>query len=221
MHHPTESNLCAVKRILRYLAGTLHQGIFISAAPSFSIFAYIHSDWVDCPQTRSYTSGYCVLFSGTLISWSSKKQPTVERYSTETEYRTLASVVAEITWLQMLLKDLHIILSKAPVTLCDNISATYVAYNPVLHSRSKHIAIDYHFVREKVLLGDLSCNMFQLHFNLLTSSLKHSPLPNSKLHCPICAFRTRLGLRRDINLINSIIQHIQDRNNSHQVVEKL
>ena len=91
-----------------------------------------------------------------LISWSSKKQPTVARSSTEVEYRALASTAAEITWLQYLLKDLRIPLLATPAILCDNISATYLAHNPVLHSRSKHIAIDYHFVREKVLLGDLS-----------------------------------------------------------------
>ncbi|GAA0159082.1 transmembrane signal receptor [Lithospermum erythrorhizon] len=122
MHDPTAANLCAVNRILRYLAGTIHQGISITTAPSFGISAYSDSDWAGCPRTRRSTSGYCVLFSGNLVSWSSKKQPTVACSSTEAEYRALASVAAEITWLQMLLKDLHISLSHAPVALCDNIS---------------------------------------------------------------------------------------------------
>ncbi|GAA0174815.1 hypothetical protein LIER_41791 [Lithospermum erythrorhizon] len=135
---------------LKYLAGTIHQGISITTATSFSISAYSNSDW-----TRRSTCGYCVLFSGNLVSESTKKQPTVVRSSTGAEYRALASVAAEITWLQMLFKDLHVYFPTSLVALCDNIFATYLAYNPVLHSRSKHIAIDYHFVREKVSLGDL------------------------------------------------------------------
>ncbi|GAA0187190.1 transmembrane signal receptor [Lithospermum erythrorhizon] len=83
---------------------------------------------------------------------------TVSRYNTEAEYRALAFTAAEITWLQYILKDLCIALSSAPLVLCDNISATYLAHNPVLHSRTKYTAIDYHFVREKVLLGDLLVN---------------------------------------------------------------
>ncbi|GAA0183186.1 transmembrane signal receptor [Lithospermum erythrorhizon] len=156
MYHPTSIHLSAVKRILGYLSGSITQSISITVASSFSIIAYSDSDWVGCPQTRRSISGYCVLFSGNLVSWSSNKQPTVARSSTEAEYRALTSVAAEITWLQMLLKDIYISLSAALVALCNNISATYLAYNPILHSRSKHIAIDYHFVREKVLLGDLT-----------------------------------------------------------------
>lgn len=89
------------------------------------------------------------------ISWASKKQHTVSRSSTEAEYRALAITAAELSWIRQLLCDLHVPLSAPPLLLCDNISAIALSSNPVFHSRVKHIEIDYHFVRERVIRGDL------------------------------------------------------------------
>ncbi|GAA0167895.1 transmembrane signal receptor [Lithospermum erythrorhizon] len=108
MHKPTTLDFSTTKRVLRYLAGTSHHGLSITSSSSLQLRGYSDSDWVVCPITRSSTSGYCVFIGPNLISWSSKKQPTVARSSTEAEYRALASVAPEITWLQMLLKDLDI-----------------------------------------------------------------------------------------------------------------
>lgn len=71
------------------------------------------------------------------------------------EYRSLALVTAELTWVQYLLKDLGVFLSTPPMLFCDNVSATYLAFNPVFHARTKHVEIDYHFVRERVARGAL------------------------------------------------------------------
>lgn len=79
----------------------------------------------------------------------------MSRSSAEAEYRALATSAAEITWISFLLRDLQVQLPQAPQLFSDNISALYMTINPVFHSRSKHIAIDYHFVREKVALGSL------------------------------------------------------------------
>ncbi|GAA0154729.1 hypothetical protein LIER_37950 [Lithospermum erythrorhizon] len=141
MHNPSEADMTAAKRILRYLAGTS-------------------------------TLGFCVILGDNIVSWSSKKQPTISRSSTEVEYRALATVAAEVTWLQFLLKDLQVTLSEVPLALCDNISTTYLAYNLVLHSRSKHIALDYHFVREKVTLGDLIFKHIPTHLQLADAFTK-------------------------------------------------
>lgn len=84
-------------------------------------------------------------------SWSAEKQPTIARSSTETEYRVLASVTVELTWITMLLHELKIPVKLTPVIWCDNLSATSLASNPVFHARTKHIELDYHFIREKVL----------------------------------------------------------------------
>ncbi|RVW94304.1 Retrovirus-related Pol polyprotein from transposon RE1 [Vitis vinifera] len=88
-------------------------------------------------------------------SWSSKRQPTVSRSSTEDEYRSLASSATEITWLTFLLHDIGIQLREPPQLLCDNLSALHMTVNLVFPTRSKHIELDHHFVREKVASGVL------------------------------------------------------------------
>ena len=87
------------------------------------------------------------------MSWSSRKQDVVARSSTEAEYRVVAFATAEVAWLENLLFELGVPCSKPPVLLCDNQSALNMCANPVFHNRSKHIEINYHFVREKVEQG--------------------------------------------------------------------
>ena len=89
------------------------------------------------------------------ISWTAKKQPTVAQSSTEAEYRALATSVAELTWICYIVRDIGLYLKRPPVLFRDNVSALYLTVNPVIHARTTHIEIDYHFVREKVALGAL------------------------------------------------------------------
>ena len=155
MHSPRDVHWSLVKRILRYIRGTPTYGLRLRASASTELLAYTDADWAGCPDTRRSTSGYCVFFGDSLVSWSSKRQPTVSRSSAEAEYRAVANVVAETCWLRHLLGELRISLPKATVVFCDNVSATYLAANPVQHKRTKHIELDVHFVREKVQLGQL------------------------------------------------------------------
>ena len=89
------------------------------------------------------------------VSWSSKKQKTIARSSTEAEYQSVANTSSELKWITSLLSELGIHLTRAPTIYCDNVGAIYLCVNPVLHSRMKHVALDYHFIRHQVQSGTL------------------------------------------------------------------
>ena len=146
MSKPTQHNLIAAKRILKYLKGSLHMGIYFQAGP-LSLSAYCDADWAGDPIHRRSITGMVVFFGGSPITWSAKKQPTVSRSSTEVEYRSLAITTTELFWLRMLLKDLGVYLYHPPILWCDNVSALALASNLIFHAHSKHIGDDYHFVR--------------------------------------------------------------------------
>lgn len=155
MHDPRESHFAALKRILRYVKGTISHGLQLYSSFTTKLVAYYDADWAGCPTTRHSTSGFYVFLGNNLVSWSSKRQHTVSRSSAEAEYCGVANVVAEVTWLRNLLLELHCPLPKASIIFCDNISAVYLSTNPVQHQRIKHVEIDIHFVRERVALGQI------------------------------------------------------------------
>ncbi|KAK2412680.1 putative mitochondrial protein [Trifolium repens] len=153
MANPLESHWKAVKRILRYLKGTLGHGLLISPSttgPPFSLRAYSDADWATDQDDRRSTSGSCIYFGPNLVSWGSKKQTLVARSSTEAEYRSMANATADLLWIQSLVQELQVPFH-TPTLLCDNLSAVSLSHNPVLHSKTKHLELDIHFVREKVL----------------------------------------------------------------------
>uniref|UniRef100_A0A2N9IDE7 CCHC-type domain-containing protein n=1 Tax=Fagus sylvatica TaxID=28930 RepID=A0A2N9IDE7_FAGSY len=155
MASPTSVHLMAAKRILRYLKGTLHLGISFKPGP-LTLSAFTDADWAGDPDDRRSTSGLLVYLGPNPITWSAKKQLTMSRSSTESEYRALALASAQLCWFRTLLKDLGVFISAAPILWCDNISALAIASNPVFHARTKHIEVDFHFVRERVLRKDLA-----------------------------------------------------------------
>ena len=155
MHDPWEPHLVALKRILRYLQGTLDLGLLLPPSTSSDLVVYTDADWAGCLDTRKSISGYAVFLGDNLISWSSKRQSTISRSSAEAEYHAVANRVAEATWLRQLLQELRAPLRRATLVYYDNISDVYMTSNPVQHQRTKHIEIDLHFIRERVAVGDL------------------------------------------------------------------
>ncbi|XP_070667334.1 uncharacterized mitochondrial protein AtMg00810-like [Malus domestica] len=149
MHCPMDSHYAAVKQILRYLQGTIDFGIQFSKG-DLDLHAFSDADWAGDPNDRRSTTGLVVYIGPNPISWSSKKQNTVSRSSTEAEYRALSSTAAEIDWITQLLQFMQIEVSGPTTLFCDNLSTIALAYNPVMHHRTKHIEVDVHFIRERV-----------------------------------------------------------------------
>ena len=193
MHCPRDVHWKAVKRVLLYLKGIIDIGLYYVPG-DIELNAYCDSDWAGDPDDRRNTTGYGVFLGTNLISWSSKKQGVVSRSSTEAEYRSMAHTTAELYWLRMIFHDLKITLPTTPNLWCDNIGAIALASNPVFHARMKHIEIDYHFIREKVINRDIQVKHISTknqiadlftkghsatRFTLLRSNLSVCILPNS------------------------------------------
>jgi hypothetical protein len=152
MHDPREPHLTAMKRILRYLRGTLDFRL-LQRSSTTKLRVYTDADGADCPDTRRSTSGYAVFLGDSLVSWSSKRQPVVSCSSAEAEYRAVANGVVEAVWLRQLLQELHSPLATSTLVFYDNVSAVYLSTNPVQHQCTKHVELDLHFVRERVACG--------------------------------------------------------------------
>ncbi|KAL1209514.1 Retrovirus-related Pol polyprotein from transposon RE1 [Cardamine amara subsp. amara] len=148
MHLPTTGHLQAVKRVLRYLAGTMTHGIFLSRNNTWSLHGFSDADWGGNTEDYVSTNAFIVYLGNQPVSWSSRKQNTVARSSIEAEYRSVANTSSEICWIHSLLDELGVPINSGPVIYCDNVGATYLCANLVFHSRMKHVALDYHFIRQ-------------------------------------------------------------------------
>ncbi|KAK4378517.1 hypothetical protein RND71_000379 [Anisodus tanguticus] len=171
---PMEPHFTALKRIIQHGKGTLDYGLHLCPPSLTRLLSYTNVDWEGCPDTRRSTSGYCVFLGDNIISWSAKKQATLSPSSAEAECRGVANIVVEICWLRNLLLELQCPMRKASLVYCDNISAIYLSHNPVQHHRTKHIEMDIHFVREKVVIGHVKVlyvpSSYQ-YTNILTKGL--------------------------------------------------
>jgi hypothetical protein len=146
--------MIALKRIFRYLVDTPRYGIWYPKGSSFILNGYTDADWAGDKDDRKSTSGACQFLGRSLVCWSSKKQNCISLSTAEAEYVAAASGCTQLLWMRQTLKEYGVICDKVPL-LCDNESAIKIAYNPVQHSRTKHIEIRNHFIRDHVARGDI------------------------------------------------------------------
>jgi hypothetical protein len=171
---PRWSHWVAAMHVLRYLAGTMELGLVYGKGDGFLV--YCDADWAGDPETSRSTTGYVGLFHGAPVFWRSAKQRTVARSSTEAEYVAAGDVTAKVIHITNLLGQFgHV---QLPVKIMgDNQSCLKLVANPVSTNKTKHIRIQHHFVRERVLDGEVSFHYVPTRSQLADCFTKNVPGP--------------------------------------------
>jgi len=149
--NPKEAHLQAVKRIFKYLQGTQNYGLWYPRDIYLTFHAYTNADWAGSVDDRKSTSGGAFFMGSRLVSWFNKKQSSIALSTAEAEYVVATSFCTQLLWMMQTMQDIQITCTLPISILCDNISAISISKNPVMHSKTKHIPIKYHFLREQVL----------------------------------------------------------------------
>ncbi|WVZ85132.1 LOW QUALITY PROTEIN: hypothetical protein U9M48_032084 [Paspalum notatum var. saurae] len=151
---PRTSHRQAVKRIFTYLKFTPELGLWYSSGSSLSLRGFSDADHAGCRIDRKSIFGTCQLLGTSLVSWWSRKQASVALSTTEAEYVAAASCCSQLLWMKATLSDFGLRFGRIPL-LVDSTFAISVAKNPVLHSRTKHIDMRFHFLRDHYEKGDI------------------------------------------------------------------
>ena len=144
--NPKESHLQVVKRIFKYLQGTQDYGLWYPIDANLTLHAYLDVDWARNVDDRKSTSGGAFYMGSRLVSWFSKKQSSIVLYTTKAKYVAVASCCTQLLWMMQTLQDIQITCTPPISILCDNTSAISISKNLVMHSKTKHIPIKYHFL---------------------------------------------------------------------------
>ncbi|KAK0588363.1 hypothetical protein LWI29_000056 [Acer saccharum] len=178
---PKESHLSSVKRIIRYVNGTSNYGIWYSFDTNASLVGFSDADWAGNCDDRKSTSGGCFFLGNNLVSWFCKKQNSISLSTAEAEYIAAGSGCTQLMWMKQMLVDYGF--NQGTLTLfCDNMSAINISKNPVQHSRTKHIDIRHHFIRELV---ENKCIVLEHDASCLTLYPLHDCLWGANLGCAL------------------------------------
>ena len=150
LHAPIEDHWFVVKCILHYLQDTATNGLHITWDFPLSLYGFTDADWAGSIDDRKSIGGYLMYLGSTPISWKSRKQRTIARSCTKVEYKALVDSNAEILWIHSLLLELRVPSSTVTTLWCDNLGVTFLSSIPVFHTHTKHVEVDYNFVRDHI-----------------------------------------------------------------------
>nr|GFB87767.1 copia protein [Tanacetum cinerariifolium] len=171
---PTEKHLKEVKRIFRYLRETVNTGLWYTKDSGFELTGFSDADYAGCKDTFKSTSGGAQFLGEKLVSWSSKNKDCTPLSTAEAEYVSLSACCAQVLWMQTQLTDYGFHFNKILI-YCDSKSAIAISCNPVQHSRTKHIVVRYHFIKEHVQKGTIELYFFKTDYQLADIFTKALP----------------------------------------------
>ena len=188
--NPKLKHWMAIKRVLRYVNGTLKMGLCYGGYSGEPVFGYTDSDWAGDASDRKSTSAYVFMVSGAAVSWCSRKQTITATSSCEAEYVAACMACKEAVWLKRLLCNIPVQtdLSKGMLLLADSQSAMKLASNESINRRNKHIDITYHYVREKTSDGTVNlgyCPTEVMVADMLTKALDRIKFERLRALCGI------------------------------------
>nr|GEV13050.1 retrovirus-related Pol polyprotein from transposon TNT 1-94 [Tanacetum cinerariifolium] len=172
---PTEKHLKEAKRIFRYLRGTVNTGLWYTKDSGFELTGFSDADYAGCKDTFKSTSGGAQFLGEKLVSWSSKKQNYTTLSTAEAEYVSLSACCTQVLWMRTQLTDYGFHFIKILI-YCDSKLAIAISCNPVQHSRTKHIAVRYHFIKEYVEKGTTKLYFVKMVYQLADLFTKALPV---------------------------------------------
>ncbi|XP_065627490.1 secreted RxLR effector protein 161-like [Quercus suber] len=150
-----ESHMIALKRIIKYVKTIANFGVWYSKNTNDVLVGYFDVNCARNADDRESTSRDCFYVGNNLVSWMGKKQNSISISTTEAEYIAAGSCCTQLLWMQKLLLAYGI--RQEHLTIyCDNTNAINISKNPIQYSRTKHIEIRHHFIREFVEDGTLT-----------------------------------------------------------------
>ena len=178
-----------VKRIMRYLKGTNDFGLYYKRSEKFELNDHTDADWGGNIDDRKSTSGGALFLGKRLVTWTSKEQIRSSQSIAKDEYVVSGINCTNIVWIKHLLKGMKEAITKLVILYCDNTSDINISKNPMIHAKTKHIAIKYHYVRE--LVEDKKVMMEYIHSKEKIADIFTKPLPKDAFEY----LRGKLGVK--------------------------